>query len=364
MTHADCIVPRARVRVAVLVLSTLVFCSCAVVGPRSITAGRGVYAEVINRTEDEQILNALVRLRYDETFGMITVASVTANLSFIARVSTDIGIGDSDDYAGNLVPLSGGAVYEENPTISYVPLSGEDFMRRMVTPVSTNEWILLTSPAPHPGQVFALAVRRVNGLRNPLLGEASPSLEFMRFVDLYEKLRLDGVLALVRGTNDRSDDSFSWFIHDYEDSHGDSVRELLDLLGIEVEPDGSEILLPLREAVGGSASEVNVQTRSAWDVLRAFGAGIEIPPPHLEAGIVEPLTYQMPDFLRFITIRSSEKRPDDATVQVRFRDWWFYIDATDTQSKRAFAFLRTFIGMRLADPGTVQQAPVLTVPVG
>ena len=47
----------------------------AVVGPRSITAGRGAYAEVINQTEDQQILNALVRTRYDETFGMISVAS-------------------------------------------------------------------------------------------------------------------------------------------------------------------------------------------------------------------------------------------------------------------------------------------------
>ena len=36
---------------------------------------------------------------------------------------------------------------------------------------------------------------------------------------------------------------------------------------------------------------------------------------------------------------------------------------TFTQSKRAFLYLQTFIGMRLADPGTAQQAPVITVPV-
>ena len=39
------------------------------------------------------------------------------------------------------------------------------------------------------------------------------------------------------------------------------------------------------------------------------------------------------------------------------------IDATDTQSKRAFLFLQTFIGMRLADPGAAQRAPVITVPL-
>ena len=67
---------------AFLILVALGLCGCAVVGPQSITAGRENYTEVINRTEDEQILNVIVRQRYDETFGMMSVASVTANLRF------------------------------------------------------------------------------------------------------------------------------------------------------------------------------------------------------------------------------------------------------------------------------------------
>jgi hypothetical protein len=50
---------------------------------------------------------------------MISVASVTANLQFSARAATNIGIGDSDNYAGNLIPLSAGVGYEENPTMRY-----------------------------------------------------------------------------------------------------------------------------------------------------------------------------------------------------------------------------------------------------
>ena len=69
---------------------------------------------MINRTEDEQILNVLVRMRYDESFGMLSVASVTANLRVSARASTDIGFGDDINYAGNLVPFSAGIAYEEN----------------------------------------------------------------------------------------------------------------------------------------------------------------------------------------------------------------------------------------------------------
>jgi hypothetical protein len=356
-----------RGRVALLVVGALVFCGCAAVGPRFIAAGRGVYADVINRTEDEQILNVLVRQRYDETFGMISVASITANLRFSAQAGANIGIGDSDDYAGNLVPLSAGVAYDENPTISYVPLSGEDFMRRMLGPISLNEWLLIGGTATHPGLVFGLAVRRVNGLKNRLLSGEPPSPGFARLVELYDRLRLAGVLDIVRefepDPEGRPEGRYLYEIHDYADAHGDSVREFLDLLGIEVKPDGSTIFLPIREAVGSSASAIPLQTRSAYDVLRVIGAGIEIPSPHLEAGIVEPLASAVPKEERPITIRSSEKRPDDATVRIRFRDWWFYVDATDTDSKRGFIFLQTFVGMRLADPAAAQQAPVITVPV-
>jgi hypothetical protein len=147
-------------------------------------------------------------------------------------------------------------------------------------------------------------------------------------------------------------------------AHGADVREFLDLLGIEVKVDGSAIVLPILQAPGSSASAVHLETRSAYDVLNLVGAGIEIPPGHLEAGIVEPAMSAMPG--RFITIHSSEdqwwrSRPQHATVAIPFRDNWFYIDATDTPSKRAFVFLRTLIGMRLADP-TVHHTPVLTLP--
>jgi len=363
MAFHEFIVSVVHGRSFLLVVGTLGLYGCAVVGPQSITAGRGVYTEVINRTEDEQILNVLVRMRYDETFGMISVVSVTANLRFSAQAGAEIGVGDSANYVGSLVPLSAGVAYEENPTISYVPLNGEAFMRRMISPISVTEWFLISGPIKQKGRVLELAVRRVNGLRNPFPGDEPPSPEFARFVELYDRLRRAGVLDIVQAPETGKEGNYFWDIHDYEGAPGHSVREFLDLLGIDVKLDGSAILLPVRTTVGRSTSAIHVQMRSAYDVLRAFAVGIEIPSAHLAAGIVEPLTLAVSEESQIFQIRSSENRPDDATVQIRFRDRWFYIDATDTLSKRAFMFLRTFIGMRLADPGEAQRAPVLTIPV-
>lgn len=105
----------ARGRSALLVVCALALSGCAVVGPQAISGGRGVYAEVINITEDEQTLNAMVRMRYHQSFGMMSVASITASLRFSAQAGGNFGVGPSDAYAGNLVPLSVGVAYEENP---------------------------------------------------------------------------------------------------------------------------------------------------------------------------------------------------------------------------------------------------------
>lgn len=363
MALQELIVWVARYRNGLLVVAVLGLCSCASVGPRSISAGRGAYAEVINRTEDEQILNVVVRERYDETFGMITVAAVTANLRFRAETGANVGIGDSDNYETNLVPFSAGVGYEENPTISYVPLSGEDFTRRMLSPVAVDEWLLLGAQAKRPGHMLDLAVRRINGLRNSLASGNPPSPGFSRLIEVYDQLRRANVITIARDNDGTTANDFYWSLHDYSDSHQESVQELFDLLGIETEVDGADIFLPVREGLGRSTSEIVIGTRSAFDVLNAFGNGVDIPAPHLQAGIVEPLQAALVQERQYVRIRSSAERPDNATVRIRFRDWWFYIDATDAESKRAFIFLRTLIGIRLADPGADQKSPVITVPV-
>ena len=90
---------------------------------------------------------------------------------------------------------------------------------------------------------------------------------------------------------------------------------------------------------------------------------VEVPAPHLKAGIVEQSSWEEEEN-RFITIRSSKSRPKNAVVAVSFRDWWFYIDATDTRSKQSFRLIKFLIRLRLDLEGGKQQVPVLTVPVG
>ena len=126
---------RDRLAEAALLCVALFVSGCSVVGPAAISNGRTAYNEAITDTNNQQILMIAIHNRYEETGSMLAVASVTANVRFTARTGIQLGFGDDDNYAGSLVPFSGGAVYEENPTISYTPVHGEKYARQVMSPV-------------------------------------------------------------------------------------------------------------------------------------------------------------------------------------------------------------------------------------
>ncbi|MCA9286271.1 MAG: hypothetical protein KDA22_13685 [Phycisphaerales bacterium] len=351
-----------------LVASTLLgwIEGCAVVGPSAIASGRSVYNEVINRTGDEQLLNMIVRERYGETFGMLRVASVTASMKFRGSVGAEFGFGPDSNYAGNLVPLSAGVAYEENPTISYAPLGGEAFLTKMLAPITVEQSILI-GQASDRSSLVSVMIRRINGLENPALRSGKSSPAFDRVVQIHGILRSKGMLTLARDetSSDSGDTGYYFIFFDYS-SEIDLVREYLSALGItSIEPDGQDIYLPVRVSIGRpSHDSVNLELRSVIDIIRDVGASIDVPAEHVEMGIVDPNLVDLPRADRIIAIKSSKERPRLASVAIQAHGYWFYIDATDAGSKEGFGLLRTLIGMRLDATDGPSQVPVLTIPTG
>jgi hypothetical protein len=264
------------------------------VGPASISNGRLVYSEVINYTGDQQILNMIVRERYNETFGMLSVASVTANVKVRANAGAQFRAGASArDVEGNLVPLSAGVAYEENPTISYIPLQGGTFLRSMAMPITVEQAYLVSQAAKNEKVVARELYRSINGLQNPI-GRA-PSPTFERLTDLSITLDKAGVTFLGRVAESEAPYAQYYVsLHDYAPGHVEEVREFLDILGIKGKTvDGREIIIPLRMSSGKSTTdELNIETRSVLDWIRHAASMIEIPAPHLAEGIVEPNTWE------------------------------------------------------------------------
>jgi hypothetical protein len=351
--------PHAMRLVVIGLLGLMTFSlGCNTLGRTSLSSGRGSYNEVINRTEDEQILQLIVRQRYDESAGMLAVASVTANLKIGASLGANVGIGSDSGYEGNLVPFSAGATIEESPTISYVPLRGEEFVAKLLEPISGAQVLLLGSVSTADSEALRMLVRRANGVLNPAY--APPGADgstFDRFVAGFASLRDAGVLDIVSAPSGGHELLF----HDQSPAQAAQMTEILRALGIEGAATGRELRLPLRYFVGAARGEgLDFDTPNTLEVIDAAGRGIDVPEEHLAEGIARRAA--LDERYRFLTVRSSSGRPSHASVAVEHRGYWFYIDARDARSKQGFLMLRRLIGLRLGGSGE-QVGPVLTVPV-
>jgi hypothetical protein len=65
-----------------------------------------------------------------------------------------------------------------------------------------------------------------------------------------------------------------------------------------------------------------------------------------------------------IRIISSEEKPQNTSLAVKYRGYWFYIAETDQKTKAFYRTLRAFWSICVANAVDKSDAPVLTIPVG
>jgi len=353
-----------NMRTALVIGAALVCAGCVSIGPPAISNGRMAYNEVINYTEDQQVLNAIIRDRYGHTFSLLSVSSITANVKFRSAIDTEFRAwGESEDV--RLIPLSAGAGYEDNPTISYAPVNGELVLRQLTSPIGVDEGFLLLRFARDRSIVNRYVYKRINDFFIPENGSLPE--EVQRIQTLSGEIFDLGLseFGLAPGS-DPDNPSYVLIISNYSDAEGARIREYLDLLDIDPAiVDGGPVLIPIGpNAIDHDGNSISVATRSVYAWMKLAGSMIELPEPHVRSGIVDPNdSWKGPASDRLITIRSSSRKPDDASVAIRFKDWWFYIAETDARSKDSFRLIKLLFSLRLIPEGSSAQVPILTVPI-
>lgn len=357
-----------------LLMIACVLCTgCATVGPRSISNGRMAYNDAIVATNNEQMLAMIVRMRYQEPVGLLAVAGVTASMRLQATAGAQFGVGAQSTFEGNLVPLAAGATYEENPTISYTPVQGENYLRQLLSPIPLDLTILLLNAMGDSPLGTTLLVRRINGVRNPDFppdhpadssGDASDAetRRFARVAELFASLHRMGSLSWVQEKGEKP--ALAMLLQGSGDEHARRVNELSELLdlGVPQEIDHT-IILPVDLGIGvRPKGTIELETRSAYDLFQVAAAAVDVPPEHLESGLARSLP-QTGLAARSIRIVRSDKRPADALTAIRHHGYWYSIDGHDQQSKAVFRLLEALMSARLADSADTRAAmPILTIP--
>jgi len=355
-----------RSRLIALVAITSCLVGCAGIGPRAIRNERFNYNEAVVRTFDEQMLLNLVRLRYRDTPYFLDVASISTQYEFRGSASAGASIGAVNDS----VSVGTGVGYVERPTIVYTPLSGADFARRLLTPMSPESLFLLTGAGWRTDRVLRCGIVRINDVWNAP-GASGPTpdrppvyAEFKEATEILSSLKQRRLLSI---------DYESWqgagrLVLRFADGQGDTPERerLRELLGLDA--DESEFRVVVKPA-NGSSTEVTVATRSLIGTMYFLSQAVEPPERDRDAGrVTETLNEDgsafdwsevLGDILR---VHSSSDAPENSFVRVRYRNAWFYIDDSDLSSKSTFNLLGQLFNLQAGEsPGS---APLLTLPLG
>lgn len=351
----------ARGAAAALCLALL---GCQALGPATLAAGRGAYNDVIARTSAEQTLGLVVRMRYSDPVGLLTVSSVTANLQFALSAKSEIGIGPESHYNGNLVPLTAGVGYEDNPTISYTPIEGQAFLREWLAPLSLVSLVSVMQEARHSSAFVPLLVERMNHLRSGPDASDDERDGFLHVAATLGELHRRGIATWSgeKGPPERYELTLSGYAPDAQAE----VEDLLQRLDVRGDTrSGAPIHIPIElGAPDGTRASLRLDTRSVAGIMRTVADLIEVPEKDVAAGVVTPNESPSAAGDLALRIRSSDGYPSHANLAVSHRGSWFYLDDTDLASKAIFQGVQTLFQSRLADATRAGAGtPVLTLPV-
>jgi hypothetical protein len=263
--------------------------------------------------------------------------------------------------------VSGGVIgrYRDRPTITYSPLTGDQYLRGIMTPIRP-EAIFSAIPAGWPADVILFtSVASINHLNNQHFGgrrQGPADPEFIRLIRLIRVLEEVGALGFrVSDGPDRPPGNILFFRKEtVPPAEAEAIREVKQLLGVD--PDRYEFDLVFGRTPR-SNREIAVQTRSLLGIMFAVSAQTDIPPQHLAegratAGFVDRTGDRQN--IRVMHIYATKERSPFAFVSIRYRDYWFWIDDRDLRSKRNFAFLMFLFS--LAETGERKALPVITIP--
>ncbi len=387
------------------------------VGPNAVRYTRLRYNEVIRDTSDQQLLINIVRLRYADSPVFIDLPNITSQFEVAGRGNYLGGYGNQTPGRASLG--FGELSLRDSPTLSYHPREGREIAKALLTPLSSDLFIVVNAGA-DVEQLLLLTVNDINDVPNAstatYLAPELPSdnAQFRRGIQLLSSLRQRDATELAFGTNEESEISSDPIPHSSVQgrdllnaardgyvyrARGEGQMTLLKRekeLFLKIHPlyvDSPEIQEAARIfhlAAGRSrykmkselAEEADqklpsplgndtiyLNMRSVLQIMTFLSKGVCVPEEHVRSGVA-PVTWG-PDGAPFDWTRitagnffvyAQKHRPPDAEVAVHYRGYWFYIAPNDVNSRAVLAILEILFALQESDGRHV--GPLLTLPLG
>ncbi len=256
--------------------------------------------------------------------------------------------------------------YQDRPTISFAPLTGDKFTRSLLRPIPPVGIFQLIQAGYPADFVLQVTVRALNGISNHRsVGDegqrADP--EFYPLVEALRRLQLDETVSLQLEKRGTEDVGVLVLASSRTPKVNQDLRFVADTLHLKPGKDGQVSIV--FGAVQSNDKELAVLSRSMFEILLELASGIDVPAEDVAGQRTLPsarlASAENPRDRPLVRIRSGPAAPRDAFAAVPYRNTWYWIDDGDFASKRVFTMLMIFFS--LAESGGTPQVPVLTIPV-
>jgi hypothetical protein len=350
-----------------IILGVIALTACHSLGPQSISKSHGLYGEAIATSLNEQFLQNLVRLRYRESPYFLEVGSVTSSLSFDSSVGIDSVL--STGSGPELLQPATGAGYSNSPTISYTPLQGEEFLRKVLVAVPIESLFVLMQSGWSADRVFGICVERINNLENaPSASGPTPVRppgdfsDFERLLELLERIRDK---ELIHYSVDPETNKLLLQFDSASDRSG-NIAKIKSLLDLNPERDVFTLSSNSRQR---DSDTITIRTRSIMSILFYLSQTVEAPAAHEKEGYVS--VTRTADGSRFdwkttpagklFQVHQSAQRPRSAYLAVPYRSHWFYVANNDLDAKSSFMLMSQLFNLNAGAIESIK--PTLTIPV-
>ena len=354
----------SRIAVCGVLLLLLASAGCQSIGPGGVARDRFDYSSAIADSWKQQTLLNIVKLRYMDLPVFVDVSSIVTGYSLQTGVNVNGTLSSNNAVQGDYVAAGGQAIYTDRPTITYTPLTGEKFLRGLVTPIEPKNIFFMVQSGYAADFILGLTVESINGVGNRstsagAVRDADP--DFIRALTLLREAQVAGAVGMriEEGPNKSSTSVVFFRGEDLPPEMLEKCKEIRRLLRLPAE--GKKYTL-VYSPVPGAPGELAVKSRSMLQIMEAFASYIDVPDEDLKAGRAMPtLNNGKPAGNdQDLHIHSGKDKPVDAFVAIHYRDHWFWIDETDWRAKRAITAVMFFF--TLSEAAGNETLPLVTIP--
>ena len=340
---------------------------CGSIGPNNVNRDLFDYITAISESWKKQTLLNVVKLRYGDTPVFLEVGQVISGYEIEGTLTASgsfAGVNKGATFPADLVNLGAGGRYLDRPTVTYSPLTGPDFIKTMMTPFPPGAVMFLIEAGWPVDMILRVSTQAVNGLRNQKSGPhghlADP--EFIELLRLLKNIQQAGGvgMTIVREKSGEESSIILFHTRHHTPEVAKDVAAAKRLMGLN--PKARTFKITYGADAQGD-KEIALHTRSGFQVLNELAARASVPPEHVaehrtveEKALGSDKEFILPPI---ISIHSGKTSPSDSFTQVRYRDYWFWVDDRDFSSKSILSFLMMIL--TLSDSGKKVQPPILTI---